>query len=185
MGVADDLDSGADAAAGISRIARRYYLGVGAAESVTAGGVSCGLAAAEGAGEWFRGSIVAYASQVKFAVLGVNPGPVVTAEAARQMAVGALRVLSADVAVGSTGVGGPEPSEGCPAGTVFIAVATAREHRVREYHFDADPPQVVHAAAARALADLYECCRRWYPDRADPPELSDTAARSGVPPSGA
>ena len=100
--MADDLDSGADAAAGIARIAQRHHLGVGAAESVTAGGVSCGLAAAEGAGEWFRGSIVAYASQVKFAVLGVNPGPVVTARAARQMAVGALRVLGADVAVGAT-----------------------------------------------------------------------------------
>lgn len=73
------------------------------------------------------------------------------------MAVGALRVLGADVAVGATGVGGPEPSEGCPAGTVFVAVATARGHRVREYHFDGDPPQVVRAAAARALADLYEC----------------------------
>lgn len=183
--MADDLDSGADAAAGIARIAQRHHLGVGAAESVTAGGVSCGLAAAQSAGEWFRGSIVAYASQVKFAVLGVNPGPVVTARAARQMAVGALRVLGADVAVGATGVGGPEPSEGCPAGTVFVAVATARGHRVREYHFDGDPPQVVRAAAARALADLYECCRRWYPDRADPPELSGTAARPGSTRSGA
>ena len=50
--------------------------------------------------------------------LGVDPGPVVTALAARQMAGGVARLLGADVAISVTGVGGPDEEEGQPPGTV-------------------------------------------------------------------
>jgi nicotinamide-nucleotide amidase len=56
-------------------------------------------------------------------VLGLPPGPVVSAEAASAMAVGAARVLGASVGLGVTGVAGPEPQEDQPVGTVFGAVA--------------------------------------------------------------
>jgi nicotinamide-nucleotide amidase len=70
----------------------------------------------------FRGSIVSYASDVKFDVLGVPPGPVVSLEAASAMAAGARRVLGADVGIGVTGVAGPDEQEGQPVGTVFIGL---------------------------------------------------------------
>ena len=66
-------------------------------------------------------SVVSYASEVKFDVLGVPEGPVVTEEAAAAMAEGACRVLGCDVAVATTGVAGPAEQEGLPAGTVFFA----------------------------------------------------------------
>ena len=53
-----------------------------------------------------------------------------------------------------TGVGGPDPDEGKPAGTVFIAVATADGEDVAEYHFDGDPASVLEQSAAAALSML-------------------------------
>jgi nicotinamide-nucleotide amidase len=53
----------------------------------------------------------------------VGDGPVVSAEAARAMALGARRVLGADVGLSITGVAGPDPQDGQPPGTVFIGVA--------------------------------------------------------------
>ena len=61
------------------------------AESVTGGLVSGRLTGVAGASEVFRGTVVSYASEVKFDVLGVEEGPVVTEEAAIAMAAGARR----------------------------------------------------------------------------------------------
>lgn len=121
------------------------------AESLTGGQLSSTLAAAENASEWFRGAVVAYASEVKFAVLGVTPGPVVTEQCAREMASGVCRLLGADVGVGITGVGGPGSTEGEPAGTVFAAVHTSARVVAREWHFDGDPEQVLEQAIRATL----------------------------------
>jgi nicotinamide-nucleotide amidase len=154
-------DGAADLAARIGRAARQGHASVAAAESVTAGSIAVELAAAGGASEWFHGSVVAYGSDVKFSVLDVDRGPVITARAARQMAAGAVRLLSADIAVASTGAGGPDEEEGRPPGTVFIAVATRTDECVREYRFDGDPSAVVQQATAQALRDLADGCDRW------------------------
>ena len=79
------------------------------------------LTEAEGATDFFRGSIVAYQSEVKFEVLGVPEGPVVSEAAACAMAEGAAKVLGADVGMGVTGVAGPTEQEGQPVGTVYLA----------------------------------------------------------------
>ncbi|MGH9017918.1 MAG: CinA family nicotinamide mononucleotide deamidase-related protein, partial [Acidimicrobiales bacterium] len=78
-------------------------LTLGLAESLTGGLVASRLVAVPGASAWFRGSIVSYAGEVKYAVLGLPEGPVVTAAAARAMAEGARRVLGADVGLALTG----------------------------------------------------------------------------------
>jgi PncC family amidohydrolase len=56
-------------------------------------------------------------------VLGVERGPVVSEEAAREMAEGARRMFGTDVGLGVTGVAGPDTQEGMPVGTVFLAAA--------------------------------------------------------------
>jgi nicotinamide-nucleotide amidase len=94
---------------------------IGTAESVTGGLIASRLTDAPGASDVVRGGVVSYASEVKYDVLGVPQGPVVTEAAARAMAVGACRVLGCDVAVAVTGVAGPEPQEGVEPGTVFYA----------------------------------------------------------------
>lgn len=125
-----------------------------AAESLTGGNVSAGLSAIEGASDWFLGGVVAYAEAVKYDLLGVDRGPVITARSAEQMARGVSQLLHADFAVATTGVGGPGPQEGVPQGTVFIAVATPTTTRVRRYEFEGDPSEVVSRTTQQALQDL-------------------------------
>jgi nicotinamide-nucleotide amidase len=93
------------------------------AESVTGGLVSGRLTGVAGASEVYRGAVVSYASEVKFDVLGVEEGPVVTEDAAIAMAEGARKVLGADVGLALTGVAGPSEQDGMRPGTLFAAVA--------------------------------------------------------------
>jgi len=100
--------------------ARGWSLGL--AESVTGGLVAGRITNVAGASEVFRGSIVSYASEVKFDLLGVPAGPVVSEEAALAMAEGAVRVLGADVVVSLTGVAGPTEQDGMPVGTLCVGI---------------------------------------------------------------
>lgn len=102
---------------------RTRGLTLAVAESVTGGLVGARLTAISGSGDVLRGGIVAYASDVKFALLGVPEGPVVTAPAAEAMAAGVRRLLNADIGLATTGVAGPTEQEGQPVGTVFLGLA--------------------------------------------------------------
>ncbi len=93
------------------------------AESFTGGLIASRVVALPGASRWFRGGVVAYASDVKHAVLGVPEGPVVTSAAAVAMAEGVRRLLGADVGLATTGVAGPDPQEGHAPGTGFAGIA--------------------------------------------------------------
>ncbi|HYN71030.1 MAG TPA: competence/damage-inducible protein A [Nakamurella sp.] len=96
---------------------------LGLAESVTGGLVAARLTGIAGASDVLRGSIVSYASEVKFDLLGVTPGPVVSEDTAGQMALGARRVLDSSVGLALTGVAGPAEQDGMPVGTVCIGLA--------------------------------------------------------------
>lgn len=93
------------------------------AESVTGGLIGSRITNVPGASRVFRGGVVAYASEVKFDLLDVPEGPVVTEEAAMAMADGVRKLLGADVGLGVTGVAGPDPQDGMPPGTVFFGLA--------------------------------------------------------------
>ncbi len=95
----------------------------GVAESVTGGLVGGRITAVPGASKTFRGGIISYASDVKYELLDVDMGPVVSEKAAIQMAVGAQEVLNADIALAVTGVAGPDEQDGQPVGTLCIGVA--------------------------------------------------------------
>jgi nicotinamide-nucleotide amidase len=100
-------------------VARGLTLAV--AESLTGGLVASRLVNVAGASEWFRGGVVSYAPEVKFSLLGVPEGPVVSSGAAAAMATGVRDLLGADVGIGVTGVAGPDGLEGEPPGTVYMA----------------------------------------------------------------
>jgi nicotinamide-nucleotide amidase len=141
-------------AARVSELARHHGVTVAAAESLTGGNVAVALAAAEAAGEWFRGSLVAYSSDVKHEVLDVPDGPVVSPEAAEAMARGVRRLLGADIAVGVTGAGGPDPQDDQEPGTVFVAVDDGVQPEVHRLDLDGDPQEVLVTAAGETLALL-------------------------------
>ena len=150
---AGDPPAGEDEQLGraISRGALGAGVTVGVAESLTGGILSSLLAKAPEAAQWFRGGVVAYHTEVKQSLLGVSPGPVVTAECAQEMALGAARVLGADVVVATTGVGGPDPEEGQPAGTVWFGVFDGDKVHALLEQFDGDPAAVCRQSALTAM----------------------------------
>ncbi len=127
-------------------------LTLGLAESLTGGMMGARLTEVVGAGDFFRGSIVCYDRSVKFGVLGVPEGPVVTAAAARAMAEGARRVLASDIGLAVTGVAGPDRQDGQPVGTVFVGLADHRgEVEAVELHLPGDRHQVREHTAISAM----------------------------------
>ena len=101
---------------------------VATAESLTGGLVCATLISVPGASDVVRGGVVAYAAELKTTLLGVEPTLIaergtVDADVASAMATGARDRLSATFGLATTGVAGPDPSEGKPPGTVHIAVA--------------------------------------------------------------
>ena len=96
---------------------------LGLAESVTGGLVGGRITSIAGASRVFKGGVISYASDVKFDVLGVEAGPVVSERAAMQMASGAQRVLGASVGLALTGVAGPDEQDGEPVGMLCVGVA--------------------------------------------------------------
>jgi nicotinamide-nucleotide amidase len=104
---------------------------VATAESITGGLVGAALTAVPGASSTYRGGIVAYATEVKASVLGVDPdlleqAGAVDARVCEQMAEGTRQRIGATFGLATTGVAGPEPQDGKGVGTVFVAVAGPR-----------------------------------------------------------
>ncbi|MFI6942664.1 CinA family protein [Streptomyces sp. NPDC050418] len=98
------------------------------AESLTGGMVAAEITAVPGASKVLRGSVTAYATEIKHQVLGVDDALLaargaVDPDVARQMALGVRRLLGADWGIATTGVAGPDPQDGQEVGTVFVAVA--------------------------------------------------------------
>jgi nicotinamide-nucleotide amidase len=131
-------------------IQRGLTFGVG--ESLTGGLIASRLVNVSGASSWFRGAVVAYQSQIKFELLGVPPGPVVTEQSAAAMAEGAARVLGADVGLGITGVAGPDDQEGVQPGTVFVGLSLPGEGtQTRRLQVPGDRERVRQYGAISAL----------------------------------
>jgi nicotinamide-nucleotide amidase len=121
---------------------RQRGLTLALAESVSGGLAASRLSAVPGIGDVFRCGLVAYASEVKFALLGVPEGPAVCASAARAMATGVRKLLGADVGLATTGVAGPDEQDGQPVGMVFLGLALGEHVEAREIRLPGDPDRV-------------------------------------------
>ena len=98
------------------------------AESLTGGRLAAALTAVPGASSVFVGGVVAYATSVKTAVLGVPESVVeqhgvVSAPCAAAMAAGVRDLMGATYGLSTTGVAGPDRQEGREVGTVFVGLA--------------------------------------------------------------
>ncbi|MPV37990.1 CinA family protein [Georgenia subflava] len=129
---------------------------IAVAESLTAGKIASHLGAAPSSSTWFAGGVVAYTNEVKYSVLGVERGPVVTARCAEQMATGVARLTGADIAVAVTGVGGPGPEEGKEAGTVYIGACAGARSTTEHHQLDGGPEEILAKTTLRALTLLLE-----------------------------
>ena len=146
----------------------RRGLRIAVAESLTGGLVVAELTRIPGASLVVSGGIVAYATEVKRALLGVSAELLeregaVHPEVARQMADGVRRALAvdgrpADVGVSTTGVAGPDPQDGKQPGTVFVGVAFGADVEAIALELSGDRTAIrtatVRAALDAALARL-------------------------------
>jgi nicotinamide-nucleotide amidase len=129
---------------------------VAVAESLTGGLLCSRFARQEGASDWFRGGVVAYSRMTKERLLDIGDAPVVSEDAARAMAAGVAELLSADVAIAVTGVGGPDPEDDVPPGTVWIATYSGGETEAHLFRFDGDPTSVCNQTCDAAEALMKE-----------------------------
>ena len=139
---------------------RELDLSVGTAESLT-GGLVCGaLTGVPGASTVVRGGVVAYASEVKADVLGVDRDLLtregaVCEPVAAQLAHGIRRVVGCAVGVSTTGVAGPDPADGQPVGTVFVGVSGPWGILVERLALTGDRAEI-RAASVLAVLTLLE-----------------------------
>lgn len=149
-----------DLATEVILLCRQQGLRIATAESLT-GGLLCGaLTAVPGASVAVMGGVVAYSTDRKAAVLGVpaellEERGAVDGDVVRAMAVGVQTVMAADVALATTGVAGPEPQDGKPVGTVFVAVIGPAFERVEELSLDGDRSQI----RERTMESVLRLCR--------------------------
>ncbi|MGW3077005.1 CinA family protein [Kitasatospora sp. NPDC001132] len=131
------------------------------AESLTGGLLAAALVDVPGASATFRGSVTAYATELKASVLGVDEGlldvygpvhPVV----ARQMAEGVRGLLGATYGLATTGVAGPDPQDGQPVGTVHLAVAGPGGTLVSSPLLSGGRATIRHGAVTAALELLVD-----------------------------
>jgi nicotinamide-nucleotide amidase len=143
----------------IIRLLTRRGETVAAAESLTGGLVAAALTDVPGASNAFRGGVIAYATELKAEALGVDVtllkrhGPVY-APVAAAMAEGVRQRLGATIGVATTGVAGPGPQDGQPAGTVHIAVSLAGDTVVRTMALAGNRDEVRRLTVDRVLGLL-------------------------------
>ncbi|MEO7370628.1 MAG: competence/damage-inducible protein A [Ilumatobacteraceae bacterium] len=130
---------------------RSRGLTLGVAESVTGGLVAGRLTAVAGASDVLRGAIVSYASEVKFELLDVPEGPVVSESAAAAMATGVRRVLGAEVGLALTGVAGPAEQDGMPVGTLCVGIDDGTNVVARTFRLPGQREQMRQMSVITAL----------------------------------
>lgn len=127
------------------------------AESCTGGKIAQRITSVSGASNYFRGGIVSYATDTKISQLNVNPDTikkfsVVSAEVAKEMAVGVQKAMKSDYAIATTGNAGPNKGDAeAEVGTVFIAIATPNDVFFEEFNFGQPREKVIDRTVNKAL----------------------------------
>lgn len=134
---------------------------ISTAESCTGGNIAHIITAVAGSSDYFKGSVVSYCNDVKVKVLGVNAADierygVVSSQVAEQMARGVQKLLDTDYAVATTGVAGPGASDGLPAGTIWVGVASRTEVKTRLLSLGSDRINNIEDASRLAIDFLQE-----------------------------
>lgn len=156
--VRDEGEGDAAASALLHALARRGWT-VAVAESLTGGLLVATLVSVPGASSLVRGGVIAYATDLKHHLLGVDDTLLdtrgaVDPEVARQMAAGVHDRLGADVGVSTTGVAGPDPQDGQAVGTVFIGIRTPETSVVVPLELAGTRAEVRAETVRRALDEV-------------------------------
>lgn len=144
----------------IGQMLKKQGKSIATAESCTGGKIASTLTSVPGASNYFKGSVVSYATETKTNVLGVSENlikefSVVSAEVAKTMALNVQKIMNTDYAIATTGNAGPtKGDEKAEIGSVFIALATPNEVLVEEFNFGQPREKVIDRAVVKSLEIL-------------------------------
>jgi nicotinamide-nucleotide amidase len=144
----------------IGRLLKQQRKTISTAESCTGGKIAEVISSVFGASNYFKGSIVSYATETKINVLRVdeatiNKYSVVSAEVAKEMALNIKKIMKTDYAIATTGNAGPVKGDSnAEIGTVFIALATPNEVTIHEFNFGQPRDKVIDRAVNKSLEIL-------------------------------
>jgi nicotinamide-nucleotide amidase len=144
----------------VGRLLTQQNKTISTAESCTGGKIAQVLTSVSGASNYFKGSIVSYATETKISVLGLSEDlikehSVVSADVAREMAIKIKNLMKTDYAIATTGNAGPSKGDSdAEVGTVFIALATPNEVLIEEFNFGQPRDKVIDRAVVKSLEIL-------------------------------
>ena len=144
----------------VGRLLSQQGKTIATAESCTGGKIAQMLTSVAGASNYFRGSVVSYATDTKISVLGVDAKTikkftVVSAEVAKEMAIGIQKLMKTDYAIATTGNAGPNKGDAdAEVGTVFIALATPTVVFVEEFNYGQPREKVIDRTANKSFEML-------------------------------
>ncbi|RYH75424.1 competence/damage-inducible protein A [Flavobacteriaceae bacterium 144Ye] len=130
---------------------------IATAESCTGGKIAESFTANAGASQYFKGSVVSYATEAKINVLKIDEAliekySVVSAQVAEAMATSVLQLFNTDYAIATTGNAGPSKGDSnAEVGTVFIAIATKDKVYSQEFNFGNHRTKVIKKAVNKAF----------------------------------
>ena len=138
-------------------------LTIAVAESLTGGLVAASLTEIPGASQVFKGSITAYADEIKQNVLNVNKETIlkftsISEQVALEMAINVRTIMKSDIGISTTGVAGPEKSAGFAPGLVFVAISIGDHNMCQKLELTGDRSkirnQTVHEILQLTLSRL-------------------------------
>lgn len=152
----------------VQQLLRARGATVSTAESLTGGQLAVRLTNLPGSSATYLGGAVTYATDLKRFMLGVpdeviDTVGVVSAECAEAMAGGVRRLTGSTYALATTGVAGPEPQEGKPAGTVYLGVAGPGFARAVGVRLSGTRAEIQAQTCDRVLQVLVDALRREEP----------------------
>jgi len=117
----------------IQKLGQRH-LTISVAESLTGGLVAASLTQIPGASAVFKGGIIAYRDEIKQKDLKVDPALItkftsISEPVAQSMATNVREIMNTDIGIATTGVAGPDKSDGFAPGIVFVAISIG-DHKI-------------------------------------------------------
>ena len=135
---------------------------VSVAESCTGGEIAARLTKIPGASAYFKGSVITYQTETKIDLLAIpqeliQEHSVVSKEIVQAMASEAREKFNSNIAIATTGNAGPSKGDSsAEVGTVWIAIATAKEVFSEKFLFGKHRERVVQKAVNKALELLFK-----------------------------
>lgn len=146
----------------VGDLLKKYNKTLSVAESLTGGKIASELVSIPGSSAYFKGGFIAYTAELKKQLLGVSKQvieefTVVSKEVAKEMAIGCIKKLKTDYAIGVTGNAGPTTDHNDKSvGLVYIAIAKENSVEVHEFNFGQPREKVINRTVTKALELLSE-----------------------------